>query len=93
MAATKKKLHGRSLRALVDVHGVEAAAKATGVSAHVIEDWLAGRRLKATPVTLRCSRTGQEWRLRSCRSAYLIVCIRGLTDWDFWPTDAAPAAT
>ena len=42
-------------------------------------------------VVLRCNDTGHQWRATGWRGAYRQVCMRGLTDWDWWPSggDAA----
>lgn len=33
--------------------------------------------------TVRCNRTGKTWQTRSKRAAYRLVCLLGLTDWDW----------
>ena len=35
--------------------------------------------------TLRCNKTGRQWRTRSERGAYRMAHLIGLTDWDSYP--------
>ena len=32
---------------------------------------------------VRCNKTGKTWQTRSRRSAYRLVCLHGLVDWDW----------
>ena len=77
-------INPRRVAQMADTFDLDDIAEILGLTVSEVKQLLAQAGRPEQPWVLRCNKSGRTWSCRSRRAAYRLVCLYGLTQWDWW---------